>query len=287
MIIIDADCKIADFTIDRLAVTCETTHRPVQALDLMTAPEESPIKYHVAEFAWRVKNWVRPSGLSALNLPCQLMGTGMAFPWELIQYLNLADGSIVEDIKLGLELAKAERSPLFCPSAKVSSQFPLSTEGAQSQRRRWEEGHVRMILSAVPSLLYSAITRRNLGLLALSLDLLVPPLSLLAILVTGLVLVAGLAVIFGCPPTALFISVACLVAFMIAAFLAWAKSRGDVLPPRRLFSIAAYIFAKLPLYGQPFFRRSAQQWVRTDRSKRHHAIRPGPRQSLQLTPNAI
>ena len=54
----------------------------MQILDLMTAPEDSPINYRVAEFAWRVNNWVRPLGLAALGLPCQLMGTGMAFPWD-------------------------------------------------------------------------------------------------------------------------------------------------------------------------------------------------------------
>ena len=57
-----------------------------------------------------MKNWVRPLGLSNLNLPCQLMGTGMAFPWELIRSANLASGSIVEDTKLGLELASG-RTP--------------------------------------------------------------------------------------------------------------------------------------------------------------------------------
>lgn len=265
LIIIDADCNVAEGTIDRLAATCEMTHRPVQALDLMMSPDDSPIKFHVAEFAWRVKNWVRPSGLSALNLPCQLMGTGMAFPWRLIRSLNLAHGSIVEDVKLGLDLAQAGSPALFCPSAKVTSQFPWSIEGAKSQRQRWEEGHVRIIMAAVPRLLYSAITRRNLGLFALTLDLLVPPLSLLVMLVTGMFFVAALAVIFGCSPTALIISAACLFGLAIAVILAWAKSGRDVLPPRSLFSIMAYVFAKLPLYGRLLFRRSAPQWVRTDR----------------------
>src|ERR1039458_8244765 len=92
IIFIDADCRVEEGAIERLATTCMTTHRPVQALDLMTAPDESKINYRVAEFAWRVKNWVRPLGLNALNLPCQLMGTGMAFPWEIIRSANLSTG---------------------------------------------------------------------------------------------------------------------------------------------------------------------------------------------------
>ena len=84
IIVIDADCRLSADTVDQLARATSATGRPSQALYLMTAPAGSPINYQVAEFAWRVKNWVRPLGLHAMNLPCQLVGTGMAFPWKLI-----------------------------------------------------------------------------------------------------------------------------------------------------------------------------------------------------------
>ena len=93
VIVIDADCRLATNTLDQLAMACATTRRPVQALYLMTAPDEPSINYRVAMFAFRVKNWVRPLGLRALNLPCQLMGTGMAFPWECISVSQFGDRS--------------------------------------------------------------------------------------------------------------------------------------------------------------------------------------------------
>ena len=193
------------------------------------------------------------------------MGTGMAFPWELSRLVDFADASIVEDVKLGLELAKAGNPPIFCPSAKVISHFPCSIEGALSQRKRWEEGHVSMILMAVPRLLCNSILRGNLGLLALTLDLLVPPLSLLVLLVAGMVLVAGAAVILGCTPIALFISTTCLAALTVAVFLSWLRYGRDVLPANRLILIASYILAKLPLYRQLLSRRTDPSWIRTDR----------------------
>ena len=52
----------------------------LQALDLMRSPEGAGLKTRIAEFAWVVKNQVRPLGYHHLGLPCQLMGTGMAFP---------------------------------------------------------------------------------------------------------------------------------------------------------------------------------------------------------------
>lgn len=267
VIVIDADCRLAVDTIARLALTCATTQRPVQALDLMTAPDESSVNYRVAEFAWRVKNWVRPLGLHALGLPCQLMGTGMAFPWDIIRSADLATTSIVEDLKLGLDLTEQGAAPLFCPSAVVKSQFPMSAEGAEKQRKRWEEGHIRMIFAKIPSGIYKAITQRNMGLLALTLDLAIPPLSLLVMLLAVEFFFAGLAALFGVPSTALIISGICFAAMGSTVFLSWLKWGRDVLPPSAMPSVASYLFAKLPLYRHILSRSAASQWIRTDRKK--------------------
>jgi hypothetical protein len=67
-----------------------------------------------------------PLGLSRLGLPCQLLGTGMAVPFGLVHSVDLASGSIVEDLKLGLDLALAGSAPMFCPSALVISEFASS-----------------------------------------------------------------------------------------------------------------------------------------------------------------
>jgi cellulose synthase/poly-beta-1,6-N-acetylglucosamine synthase-like glycosyltransferase len=267
VIVVDADCRLAKNTLDRLATSSAMTGRPAQALNLMTAPEESPVNYRVAEFAWRVKNWLRPLGLSALGLPCQLMGTGMAFPWDVIRAADLASGWIVEDLKLGLDLAFAGYPPLFCPSARVTSEFSSSSEGAGTQRRRWEQGHISTIVVTLPGLLCQAIARRHWGLLALTLDLAVPPLSLLAMLLAAIFVVAAFASLFGFSSTALLISTASLLAFLLAAFAAWFKCGRDVLPLRAMWSIGPYVIGKLPLYRRILSDRADARWTRTDRSK--------------------
>ena len=125
----------------------------MQALYLMTAPIEAQVNQKVAEFAWRVKNWLRPLGLKASSgLPCQLMGSGMAFPWGLIRGGDLANSWIVEDLKLGLDLTSNGHPPLFCPSALVTSSFASSVGAADNQRQRWEFGHISMILGSLPRL---------------------------------------------------------------------------------------------------------------------------------------
>ena len=54
-----------------------------------------------------MKNFVRLKGLANLDLPCLLYGTGMAFPWSVISTVFLANGNIVEDMQLAIDLAIA------------------------------------------------------------------------------------------------------------------------------------------------------------------------------------
>jgi cellulose synthase/poly-beta-1,6-N-acetylglucosamine synthase-like glycosyltransferase len=264
---VDADCRLEANAIDRLVETCAQAQRPVQALYLMTAPEHSQINHQVAEFAWRVKNWVRPLGLNALGWPCQLVGSGMAFPWEMLRAVDLANGWIVEDLKLGLDLASAGHAPLFCPSAVVTTRFASSVKGAGVQRNRWEQGHINTIVRIAPPLLLRAVANRRWGLLALTCDLAVPPLSLLAILAVGTWTASLTAALFGLSSLALTISTASLLLYIAAAGLAWINYGRDVLPPGAFLLIAPYVLRKLGLYRQIASGKTDARWIRTDRAK--------------------
>jgi cellulose synthase/poly-beta-1,6-N-acetylglucosamine synthase-like glycosyltransferase len=267
LIMIDADCRIAPNAITRLTRLCAVSQRPVQALYLMAAPANSRINHQVAEFAWRVKNWLRPLGLWALGLPCQLMGTGMAFPWQVISSVDLANGWLVEDLKLGLDLTSQGHPPLFCPSALVSSQFGSSAKAARTQRERWERGHIGMILTTAPALFYRAVSARNWNLFALTLDMSVPPLSLLAMLVIGMVGFTAVCALSGLSFMALIVSGAALATFVLAAFLAWLKCGRDVVPIGTVISIPLYILGKLGLYRVKMFNKPDAPWIRTDRAE--------------------
>jgi cellulose synthase/poly-beta-1,6-N-acetylglucosamine synthase-like glycosyltransferase len=266
VIVVDADCRLANNVIQELVKTCVATRRPVQALYLMMGPAELRDDYRVAEFAWRVKNWLRPSGLSALQMPCQLMGTGMAFPWDVVRGINLASGSLVEDLKLGLDLTANGYPPVLCTSALVTSEFASSSRAARTQRERWEDGHIGMIVSTAPDLLLRSVAAHNWKLLALTLDLAVPPLSLLALLVLGMFSVAGICGLLGSSLTALMISIVNLILFALAAFVAWLKCGRDLVPISAALAIPRYVLGKTKLYRAKLFERTDAQWIRTDRN---------------------
>jgi cellulose synthase/poly-beta-1,6-N-acetylglucosamine synthase-like glycosyltransferase len=268
VIMIDADCKVASGTLEALVSTCTITKRPVQAQYIMAAPPTSEVKRKVAEFAWCVKNKVRPLGLLVLGLPCQLTGSGMAFPWGVIKSADLASSAIVEDLKLGLGLAMAGHPPVFCPSALVSSEFAFSEKGGEEQRRRWEHGHIKMIISAALPLIATGMKRRDKRLIALGFDLAVPPLALLVILIIFANLISAALVLIGGSSLPLIISLANVSAFAFAVLVAWWHFGREIMPFRSLLSIPGYVLSKAPIYRQLLLSRNrVQHWVRTDRGR--------------------
>ncbi|NUT59611.1 glycosyltransferase family 2 protein [Herbaspirillum sp. C9C3] len=264
VIIVDADCYLGEQALDTLARRCAWTGRPVQALYLMHTPEGAGPMRKIAEFAWLVKNWVRPLGFHQLGLPCQLMGTGMAFTWQQIGRADLATGHIVEDMKLGVDLAEAGEPALFCPQAMVYSYFPSSDSGIETQRTRWEHGHLSVIQSYVPRLLGGALRRGSAALAGLALDLSVPPLALLVMLVASAWLLTalfwvGLGTVL--PVLVASVLVACIAG---AVLLAWSGYGREVITLGELMGAFGYVARKLPLYFKFLFNRQVA-WVRSKR----------------------
>lgn len=317
LIIVDADCEACTGSILRLASACATSGRPVQALYLMSAPQDarSPGRAYsaIAEFAWILKNRVRPLGLLRLGLPCQLMGSGMALPWPALQLVSLASGNLVEDAQLGLDFARLGLPPLFCPQALIRSQFPDGPEGRQSQRLRWEHGSLSMLIFGIPRLLADIIgsdsfhsplndphigTLRGsliggptlrptlntkdgptvgatpetppkatfpVGLLALTLDLCVPPVALLTVVIVALFVLAVAQVYWlAGSERPLFAAGFALMLLGLAVSLAWLRFGREAVSLGRLLLSPAYALAKLPLYASFLWRRQLA-WISTKR----------------------
>lgn len=265
VVIVDADCIVAPHALERLAHQSLRSGRPAQAMYLMHAPVGAGLGMRIAEFAWIVKNKVRPLGSSALGWPCQLMGTGMAFPWGLIREAPLASGNLVEDMQLGLDLAAVGAAPLFCPQALVTSVFPSDAEGARAQRTRWEHGHLGVIARTGPGLLLRSLARRDGASVALALDLMVPPLAAL-VLVLGAVLAIDASWWWGFAGSGRPVAVAAGAFALLATFgfTAWHREARQIVTGRELLSLPLYVAAKVPVYLRLFTKRQVE-WVRTKR----------------------
>ena len=260
VMIIDADCSISADFIQVLAQACVELQRPVQALDLMLAPANPSLKMRIAEFAWAVKNKVRPLGFKALGLPCQLMGTGMAFLWRDITKMSLANGHIAEDMKLGIDFCRAAKAPVFIPNVLVTSLFPQGEKASTAQRARWEHGHLGTIINEAPSLIVEALKTRNMHMFGLACDLIVPPLAVLVLLCVAIFVVSFIA----SAQLALLLSSLLLAALTIAVLLAWLFFGRNIISFQQLCYAPIYALVKIPLYIKFFLNRQVE-WVRSKR----------------------
>jgi cellulose synthase/poly-beta-1,6-N-acetylglucosamine synthase-like glycosyltransferase len=269
VIVLDADCRLAANAVGALASAVMQSSKPAQACDLMlmNASGET-VGSKVGEFAWRIKNQVRPGGLAVLKMPCQLAGTGMAFPWHLIQSAPLASGSLAEDLELGLKLAAAGDGALFCPAAVVWSTFAETEAGARSQRARWEQGHLQTIRELFWRTLVAGIRRRNIGAIALALDLSVPPLSFLGFLLLGSLMFSAFVAAVSIGSAPLLLSLAALVVFAVAIWLSWHAVGRDIIPAAHAGSLVLFALGKTGLYSRILFTKTDKRWVRTDRNRR-------------------
>jgi cellulose synthase/poly-beta-1,6-N-acetylglucosamine synthase-like glycosyltransferase len=264
IVMVDADCIVEPGTIEKIASLAATTTRPVQAAYLMQPPDHPSPKDGVSVLAFTIKNLVRPRGLARLGLPCLLTGSGMAFPWSLIQQVSLASSNLVEDMQLALDLAIAGHAPIFCPIARVTSLLPKQQHAARSQRTRWEHGHLRTLLTQVPRLLIAAVRQQRLDLLAISLDLVIPPLSLLITLWVTAIGIALFSHIWGTswvPSILLGVEGGLMFSAILAAWFQFCRSQ---LPLGTLLATPLYILGKLPMYFS-FLTKPQTKWIRTER----------------------
>lgn len=264
LVILDADCLPAPGSIQKIAKLAWSAARPVQALYLMDNRGIPTLRGKIATFAWLVKNKVRPRGLNRLHLPCQLTGSGMAFPWHTLQGVCLATGSIVEDMKLGLELTAQGHPPLFSELTVVQSSFPSHEDGIKTQRTRWEHGHLSMLFNEGLPKLFQGVRQGNAALFFLALDMCIPPLALLVLGLSGWTVITGIFWLMSNNPIPFTFSVVYLLLIIFSVIFSWLGFGRTVVNGFELLQVPWYILGKLPVYASYLFRRQAQ-WIRSKR----------------------
>lgn len=266
IVVLDADSIILPDTLNLLKYQVLTFGYPSQAVYLMEQPIQPNLKDQISVFAFKIKNWVRPLGLSRLGIPCPLTGTGMAFPWKAISAVDVANSELAEDMKIGLDLTMAGYPPHLCPAAKVLGQLPSKPTAINSQRTRWEHGHLQVLLRYVPQMCVTALRQQRWTLFFTALDLAIPPLSLLVILY---VVIAIAITLFYCVYSIWqpFVFIALSGLLLLGAILtAWIGFGRQELPIQRLLLAPIYLIWKIPIYIN-FFVQPQKEWVRTERDR--------------------
>ncbi|MDT8312027.1 MAG: glycosyltransferase family 2 protein, partial [Methylophaga sp.] len=215
-------------------------------------------------FAVLVKNRLRMIGMQQLAGHVPLSGTGMAFPWRTIAAMPLANAEIAEDIYLGLQLVLTQQGATFVPTAQLRSALPTDSDSQQSQRQRWEHGHIDLIKRMLPGLLRQAVQQKSWPILATAIDLSIPPLSLLIVLNVSLWLVAVILWWLSGMSAAVMLTSVNLLMILVTVLACWWQVGRTVLTFKDLLQVPAYVWQKLTIY-RAYLIAKQTKWVKTKR----------------------
>ncbi len=268
IVMMDADCVAEAGCLEALARAAQNSKRPIQGLYRMDPPKSASTDAADGDglglFAWRVRVELRLRGARALGTPASLMGSGMAFPWQLIRSIDLANGDLVEDLRSAVDLVESGVYPLFVPDAVVYSEQPAQESARDSQRERWIQGHLATLFSRVPGLLLTSIKKRDLNQFVMCLEIMVLPIGLL-----GLCLGAGLvlALLLGWLGSSWFAFTLFFIGLVLtvgAVLVAWFFAGRDLVSASALAQFVVNTIKRIPLYAGVLLKRQAS-WVRTER----------------------
>lgn len=264
VVVIDADTLVSPNILRAFAARRELGARAIQA-DYAVRNPNAAWRTRLIAVAFGAFHIVRSRARERLKLSCGLRGNGMCFSTELLREVPHRAYSVVEDVEYGLRLGEAGHRVFYTDEAHVYGEMVTTAAAANTQRRRWEEGRKLLVKQNAFRLLRAGVARADRVLFDLALDLLVPPLSTIAIaMLLGSVLGAGLVVGLGAPALALTAYGAGLGAVALYVLRGWSVSGTGLRGLLDLGLAPVYVIWKIALrFRRP--PRATSDWVRTKR----------------------
>jgi cellulose synthase/poly-beta-1,6-N-acetylglucosamine synthase-like glycosyltransferase len=206
---------------------------------------------------------VRSRARERLGLSCGLRGNGWCVTHRVLKQVPYAAYSLAEDIEFGIALGLAGHRVHYADEAHVDAMQVSGEHAARVQRQRWDSGRWSLLRSKLMPLLRAAMRPGGRVCADLAMDLLVWPLSYVALNVLLLGVVAGAALLwFGASASWLLLAAACTIGVLLYVLRGWQLSG---VGPRGLVDLAASPFFMLWMVLLMLRPRGAAQWVRTKR----------------------
>lgn len=262
IIIFDADCEFTEGSFYTLTQRCIMEDAVIQSAYVMKSHAQATITTKVAQFAWAIKNITRPQGLAFFKINCQLQGSGMAFPARVLNNITFASGSIVEDLELGLKLTAQGEKIIYDYFSQVLSYFPTSVIGNDTQRTRWEHGHLSSI-TLLPKKFIKSLAQLKIKSCFTIFDAMLPPTVLwffIVVCCSFFFLIMMLFNIF----IPFYLSIISLFILLLSLALVWFVMGREIIPLKDFGSLYKYLLAKINIY-KSFVKNRQKSWVRTDR----------------------
>jgi cellulose synthase/poly-beta-1,6-N-acetylglucosamine synthase-like glycosyltransferase len=264
-VVVDADSLVSSNLLSAFAARFDAGAAAVQA-DYGVRNPLSSWRTRVMTIALAAFHGVRSVARERLGLSCGLRGNGMGFTRAVLEAHPPQAFSIVEDLEYGLQLGYAHIRVAYVHEAKVLGHMAVTEGASRSQRRRWERGRKALVRQHVPRLLELAWRRRDLCLLDLALDLIVPPIGQLVMVSTvGLALSVAAASFH--VVVAPWLWALALFGILVHVLKGWSVSGVGISGLFDLLWAPVYLIWKLTLRFKDK-GETPEEWVRTAREVR-------------------
>jgi cellulose synthase/poly-beta-1,6-N-acetylglucosamine synthase-like glycosyltransferase len=261
LVIIDADSQVSPNLLEAMAARLERGEQAVQ------------VHYGVSNIhaSWRTRlmaialgafHKVRSRARERLGLSCGIRGNGWGVTHALLEQVPFERFSLAEDVDFGIDLGMRGVRIAYADEAWCDGEMVSGGTNARSQRRRWEEGRMAILASRTLPLLKRAIASRSFLCLDLAMDLMVLPLSYVALNAVALTAAGWLLAPAGSGVAWLWVGPLCCAAIVLYVLRGWQLSNTGVRGLLDLLRAPFFLLWKLALMVN---RRRTTEWVRTNR----------------------
>lgn len=192
VVVVDADTEVSTNLLEAFAGRIENGAKVIQAhYGVLNA--QASWRTRLLSIAMAAFHQVRSRAREHLQLSCGIRGNGWCITHRLLTQVPYRAFSLTEDLEYGIDLGLAGYRVHYADEAQVKAMMVSGEQAARSQRQRWEDGRLQLIRSRAMPLLRAAMGSGGRVCLDLALDLLVLPLSYVAVNVALLIVLAGLA----------------------------------------------------------------------------------------------
>ena len=190
--VVDADSSVSPNLLEAFAARLEHGARAVQAHYGVRNPSAS-WRTRLMTIATGAFHIVRSRARDRTDLSCGLRGNGWCVTHGLLRQVPYRAYSLTEDLEYSIDLGLAGVRVHYADEAHADGDMEAGGAAATPQRQRWEMGRFALTRQYAPRLLYAGLRRPSRVCLDLAMDLLVPPLSYLAMSAVGLLALAAAA----------------------------------------------------------------------------------------------
>jgi cellulose synthase/poly-beta-1,6-N-acetylglucosamine synthase-like glycosyltransferase len=264
IVIVDADSEVTPNLLEAFATRIERGAHALQARYGVLNPWGS-WRTRLLTVAIGSVDTLRSRARERWRVSCGLRGNGWCATRKLLEEVSYNAFSLTEDLEYGVALGLAGYRVHYAAEAEAAQDMTAGPEAARTQRRRWEIGRFRLIRSRTLPLLRAALQRRNAVCLDLAFELLLLPLSYIALGVGVLLTCALLAAWWhpGFMPWVWF-SIACGLCLVAYVMRGWQLSGMGARGLLDLLGAPAFVAWKLLLMLR---RNESVGWVRTERKR--------------------